>query len=188
MKQGEKSDDAMREYSEEFKRKLVQRMLLPNGPSANKLSQEMGIGQPTLSRWLREATTLGLVTKRSKRPTPKNRPTVQKRADERGPDEKLRLVLEASSLSDSELGEFLRRHGVHEADLAAWREAALSGLGSGQALQSRSGDAKRVRELEKELRRKDKALAETAALLVLQKKVRAIWGDGDDDTKPGSDE
>jgi hypothetical protein len=49
-------------------------------------------------------------------------------------------------------------------------------------------DARRVRQLEKELRRKDKALAETAALLVLQKKGRAIWGDGDDDTKPGSDD
>jgi transposase len=45
-----------------------------------------------------------------------------------------------------------------------------------------------VRELEKELRRKDRALAETAALLVLQKKVRAIWGDGDDDTKSGSED
>jgi len=64
--------------------------------------------------------------------------------------------------------------GLHEADLAAWREAAISGLGAAQAPQARSGDARRVRELEKELRRKDKALAETAALLVLQKKVRAI--------------
>jgi hypothetical protein len=49
-------------------------------------------------------------------------------------------------------------------------------------------DAKRIRELEAELRRKDKALAETAALLILKKKVLAIWGDGDDDTKPGSDD
>ena len=44
-------------------------------------------------------------------------------------------------------------------------------------------EAKRLRELERELQRKDKALAETAALLVLQKKVQAIWGDGDDDTE-----
>jgi hypothetical protein len=56
------------------------------------------------------------------------------------------------------------------------------------AASTRSNDARRIREFEKELRRKDKALAETAALLVLQKKVRAIWGDGDDDTKPGNDE
>jgi transposase-like protein len=177
----------VREYSEAFKRKLVQRMLLPHGPSANKLSEEVGIGQPTLSRWLREATTLEPVTKRSKHPAPKNRSIEQKRPEDRSPDEKLRLVLESSALPEAALGEFLRRHGLHEADLAAWREAALTGLGA-QSAPSRSGEAKRVRELEKELRRKDKALAETAALLVLQKKVRAIWGDGDDDTKPGSDE
>lgn len=178
----------MQEYSEAFKRKLVQRMLLPNGPSANRLSQEVGINQPTLSRWLREATTLAPVSKRRRPPAPKNHAIEQKRPDDRSPDEKLRLVLEASALSEADLGEFLRRHGLHEADLAAWRETALSALSGSPAVAPRAGEAKRVRELEKELRRKDKALAETAALLVLQKKVRAIWGDGDEDTKPGSDE
>jgi transposase len=178
----------VQEYSEAFKRKLVQRMLMPNGPSANKLSQEMGLNQPTVSRWLREATTLESVTKRRKHPTSTNRPREHKRPEDRSADEKLRLVLESSALSEAGLGEFLRRHGLHEADLAAWREAALSGLSGSQSVPSRTGEAKRVRELEKELRRKDKALAETAALLVLQKKVRAIWGDGDDDIKAGSDE
>lgn len=52
----------------------------------------------------------------------------------------------------------------------------------------KSVESRRVRELERELRRKDKALAEAAALLVLQKKVQALWGDGDDDTKKESDE
>jgi hypothetical protein len=113
---------------------------------------------------------------------------VQRRPEERSAEEKFRLVLESGALTDAELGEFLRRHGIHEADLAAWREAALGGLGVQPGASTRSSDARRVRELEKELRRKDKALAETAALLVLQKKVRAIWGDEDDDTKPGNDE
>lgn len=163
-------------------------MLLPSGPSANKLSREVGIGQPTLSRWLREATTLQSVTKRLKPSKPPTTTPTQRQPEARGPEEKLRLVLEAGGLADAELGEFLRRHGIHEADLAAWREAALGGLGVQPAASARSNDARRVRELEKELRRKDKALAETAALLVLQKKARAIWGDGDDDTKPGNDE
>lgn len=178
----------MKEYSEAFKQKLVQRMLMPNGPSANKLSQEVGINQPTLSRWLREATTLAPVTKQRKRPSPKNPPTQRTRPEDRSADEKLRLVLEASAVPEADLGEFLRRHGLHEADLAAWRQAALGALSGSQSAQPRAGEAKRVRELEKELRRKDKALAETAALLVLQKKVRAIWGDADDDTKQGNDE
>lgn len=178
----------MKTYSEAFKNKLVQRMLLPGGPSANKLSLEVGIGQPTLSRWLREATTLAPVTKRRKRP-PQSQPEPKpQRPEDRTAQEKLKLVLEASALSDADLGAFLRRHGIHEADLEAWREAALGALNGPASSSARSGDARRVRELEKELRRKDKALAETAALLVLQKKVRAIWGDADDDTKPGSDD
>ena len=64
--------------------------------------------------------------------------------------------------------------------MAQWRAAALEGLGPAR---SKRSEQRRVQELEKELRRKDKALAEAAALLVLQKKVRAIWGDGDDDTE-----
>jgi len=179
----------VKEYSEAFKSKLVQRMLMPGGLSANALSQEVGINQPTLSRWLREATTLGHVTKkRRKQAVPPIRLAEQKRPEDRSADEKLRLVLEASALDEGGLGEFLRRHGIHEADLTNWRQAALLGLTAPQSVQARSGDTKRVRELEKELRRKDKALAETAALLVLQNKVRAIWGDGDDDTRPGNDE
>jgi transposase len=178
----------VREYSEAFKGKVIQRLLMPNGPSANQLSQEVGVAQSTLSRWLRDATTLEPVTKRRKPLAPKNRPVEQKRPEDRSASEKLHLVLEASALSEADMGEFLRRHGLHEADLAAWREVALSALSGSPAVQPRAGEAKRVRELEKELRRKDKALAETAALLVLQKKVRAIWGDGDEDTKPGSDE
>ena len=42
---------------------------------------------------------------------------------------------------------------------------------------SQKDDQKRIKHLERELKRKEKALAEVAALLVLQKKVQAIWGD-----------
>jgi transposase len=163
-------------------------MLMPAGPSATRLSQEVGVGQQTLSRWLREATTLDPVTKRQKDPRQAGAAPEQARPEDRTAEEKLRLVLEAGQLNEAELGEFLRRHGIHEANLAAWRDAAIGGLSATQRAPARSTDARRVRELEKELRRKDKALAETAALLVLQKKVHAIWGDEDDDTKPGNDD
>jgi transposase-like protein len=185
----------VREYSEAFKSKMVQRMMMPGGPSANALSHEVGVNQPTLSRWLRAATTLPPVKKKRLKPAQVTRTAAPstsseaKRPEDRSPEDKFRIVLEGSSLSESALGEYLRRHGIHEADLAGWREAMVSSLGSGiQAPPAKPGEARRVRELEKELRRKDKALAETAALLVLQKKVRAIWGDGDDDTKPGNDD
>lgn len=93
----------------------------------------------------------------------------------------------ASGLPPEELGAFLRREGVHEAEVEQWRAAILEALEGGVAKGSGRGvDGKRIKELERELRRKDKALAETAALLVLQKKVREIWGDGDDGTDEGN--
>ena len=111
-----------------------------------------------------------------------------KRPQDWPPQEKLEVVLEAASLSEEDLGEFLRRKGLHQAQLDEWRErmtkGALEELGSRRRSRKASPEAKRIRELEKELRRKDKALAETAALLVLKKKVDAIWGDVDDDTDP----
>jgi hypothetical protein len=96
------------------------------------------------------------------------------------------VLAEADGLSNDELGELLRREGLHEADLAEWRRATLAALGSVEKTPSGS-QARRVRELEKELRRKDRALAETAALLVLQKKAQELWGDEDDDTKKETD-
>jgi hypothetical protein len=77
-----------------------------------------------------------------------------------------------------------------EADVVRWRQevdaAALAAL-SGR--RQRTSEQKRIRSLEAELRRKERALAEAAALLVLAKKARALWGDNEDsDTNETSDE
>ena len=155
---------------------MVQKMTGPGAQSAVALSGAAGVPQPTLSRWLREAGSVsGMKTKRP--------PSAKPHSKSRSPQDKLRLIIEAAALSGDELSEFLRREAIHEADLTRWRESSLEGL-SGKVTVAATADAtdKRVRNLEKELRRKDKALAETAALLVLQKKVQEIWGDGGDDT------
>lgn len=174
----------MQEYSEKFKRKMVQRMSGPTPTSATALSKEVGVAQATLSRWLVAAGTIGGMSKKKDLITSDVRP---RRAEDRSPEEKLRLVTEAASLSENELGAFLRRHGLHDADLDSWRESMLGALRPTNK-HVKSIEGRRVRELEKELHRKDRALAEAAALLVLQKKVRALWGDEDDDTKKESDE
>jgi hypothetical protein len=106
--------------------------------------------------------------------------------------EKLRVVIEARGLSETDLGALLRREGLHESDLTAWQAAAEAALSPGRrappaAEQERERrDQRRIHELERELRRKEAALAETAALLVLKKKVQEIWGDEDDITDPRS--
>ncbi len=107
--------------------------------------------------------------------------------------EKLRVVQEASQLESDELGGLLRREGLHETQLKEWVEAvnvaALASLAPAKRSRSkRTPEQKRIDELEKELTRKEKALAEVTAILVLKKKVQEIWGDGDDytDTRRGT--
>jgi transposase-like protein len=84
----------------------------------------------------------------------------------------------------------LRSKGLHETHLQQWRLQMLNGLGKQPNFKKPKtsvADAKQIRDLEKELRRKDKALAETAALIVLKKKVQEIWGDEGDNTTGKND-
>jgi transposase len=169
------------EYSTEFKRAMVKKLAAPGGRSATALAKETGVSQVTLSRWLREAGKLvGMDEDKSK---DAREPVRQRRPEDWSAEEKLRAVIDAASLSDAELGGFLRRKGLHEAQLTQWREAAVAALGS-PTVKGTKAETKRIRELERELLRKDKALAETAALLVLKKKVQALWGEEDDNTDP----
>lgn len=171
-------------YTDTFQRRMIARLSGPNAVSACALARETGVPQSTLSRWLRAAGTVKGMTDPHANDRSSSDPTSLSAAD------KQRLLAEADGLRDQELGEFLRRNGLHASDLEAWRaaiESALDDQGSKpRSDRGRREDANRIRELEKELKRKEKALAEAAALLVLQKKVRAIWGDEDDDTPRGS--
>lgn len=166
----------MGRYSVEFRQAMIQKLLTPGGPSASLLAESSGVSQSTLSRWLREAASVALVAE----DTPSKPPSRKGRRPEDWPaDERLRVVRETAGLEGAELGAYLRREGLHSATVTEWREQALAALGGKRA---RTKQQKRIRELERELSRKDKALAETAALLVLAKKARALWGDEDDDT------
>ena len=159
-------------YSEAFKTRVLRRLVGPQAVSANRLAPEVGVSQVTLSRWLSEARSVEGMT----------RPAKKKWTSA----EKWRVVIAAQGLSETELGALLRREGLHETQLTEWQSAAIAAmvgpLPVGKA--PPSAEAQRIRELERELRRKDAALAETAALLVLKKKVQAIWGDADDTTDP----
>lgn len=165
---------------------MVQRMSAPNAISAMRLSKEAGVSQSQLSRWLREARSVVPMTK-------------ERRSDRvadgtpRTAAEKVRIVMEAAATPPEELGAFLRREGVHEAELEQWRKAATEAataaleVGGAPKPATRGSESKRIKDLERELRRKDKALAEAAALLVLQKKVRALLADADDEPDDGSE-
>jgi transposase len=159
----------MPQYSAAFKNRMLRRLIGPSAMSANALAHEVGVNQPLLSRWLRESRNVeGMSPSKKKKWTGA---------------EKLRVMTAARGLSESDLGALLRHEGVHATELAAWEALAEAALSEGPR-SSLSTDGRRIQVLERELRRKDAALAETAALLVLKKKVQAIWGDEDDRTDP----
>ena len=128
------------------------------------------MSQVTLSRWLAAARSVPVMTTPAKQWTGA---------------QKLRVMMAAHGLSETELGALLRREGLHAAQLEDWRAAAETALEEPSRRRERAvphPDTKRLAEVERELRRKEKALAEAAALLVLKKKVQDIWGDADDST------
>lgn len=182
-------------YSQKFKERMIERMQGPAAVTATDLAEETGVSQSTLSAWLRDAGTLAPMTTPPPRPppagtplptvattTPSPTPPAPRGSRERSPEDKLRLLVLAQPLTGEALGALLRREGVHAAELEAWRLAAfeaLLGRSSGAAATG-SADRKRIQALERELERKDKALAEAAALLLLQKKLRVyLEGEGE---------
>lgn len=170
-------------FSEGFKANALRRLVGPDAIPATRLAIELGVWRSTLSRWLRAARTVPAmggsdnVTRGGKSPR------------EWSPEEKLGVVVESLGLSEEQLGEFLRRKGLHRAQLDEWRTLARQALAEsakGHGPRKPTAEDKRIRALEKELQRKDKALAEVTALLVLKKKLEEIWGDEDESTPPRS--
>lgn len=155
-------------FSVAFKQKMVQRLTGNNAVSASQLARQTGVRQQNLSRWLQEARSLPIMAD-------KPNPVVREWTVER----KARVLAEASHLDGEALGAYLEREGVKLAEYEQWRIALDEG---GRASAATN---KRIRQLERELARKEKALAEAAALLVLKKKVETLYQqeeDEDDDT------
>jgi transposase len=160
----------MSNYSDTLKEAMVLKLISPGAPSATSLAQEVGIHQSTLSRWVREYVKVGKEGGVMK----------ARRPQDWTAEEKLNAVLKYEKLEEEQRGKYLREKGLHSAHIGRWKQELIEGLKSSKSGKKDPRD-KRIKELERELMRKDKALAETAALLVLKKKAQAIWGDREDE-------
>ena len=156
-------------YSLAFKQKMVERLTGKHAINSSQLAREIGVRQQNLSRWLHEARSLPPVASN----TPKARIwTVEQKAQ---------ALAAASKLSGEQLTSYLEREGITLADFERWR-IALEEDGGGSA-----ATLKRIRKLERELARKEKALAEAAVLLVLKKTIDNYYKEEDDDTDEPSE-
>ena len=167
----------MVEYTSEFKRLVIYKLLSEPSRSIRELAREVGVSRSTLWDWKREVCRVAGTMVDSENKADGGR-------RERSAKERLRLAMEADGLSEEELGAFLRREGLEEEELRQWQDSMLWAV---QSRSQRMAERRQVRTLERRLRRTEKELKEAKALLELQKKVQAIWGDGDDDTGPKND-
>ncbi|MEA3291361.1 MAG: IS3 family transposase, partial [Pseudomonadota bacterium] len=153
----------MKQYSEEFKSSIIAKLLPPNNVSVPELARDTGIPKDTLYCW------------RLKHRRPTGHGGAEKvPSGNLSSTEKFSIVLETASLNEVELSEYCRRKGLYPEQIGAWRDTCTQANAAASAKVDRARltrQAKQIRQLEVELRRKEKALAEAAALLVLQKKV-----------------
>ena len=161
-------------YSPERRSAVLKRMLPPNNMAIRQLAQEEGISAATLHKWRAQARGKGQLL-----------PDADAGPEGWSSRDKFAAVLETAALNEADMAEYCRKRGLFPAQITAWRVACEQANDWGRASTARLGKAtkeekRRVKDLERELARKDRALAETAALLVLRKKASAIWGDGED--------
>lgn len=162
----------MAAYSKEFKDEVIKEMLPPHNTPVKELVAKYGIHEQTLYKWKKKAKQGGAVMQKSKSSTEKYSRETQ-----------LQIIIETGSMNQQELSEYCRKKGLYVEEIESWKAAFINGSSNVESeLKSelKSKEAK-LAKTQKDLDRKDKALAEAAALLVLQKKMRAIWNSDEED-------
>ena len=160
--------ETMKKIPEERKEAILAKLSGPDRKPVAVVAAEEGVSTATLYNWRKQARREGRLL-----PDHDNSPEGWSAQD------KFNAVLETAALSEAERSEYCRRHGLYPEQIRRWRETCAQ-ANNYEASRSRElqrqqrEERRRVRRLEGELRRKDQALAEAAALLVLQKKVEAI--------------
>lgn len=159
----------MAKYSPEFQESAVRQLMPPLLRSVAQVSRDTGVSEPTLYAWKKRFQSQGAVL-----------PVRATQSEGWDAKAKLAAIIQTAAMNEAERSAWCREHGLYSQQLDAWK-SAFEGMDDsptirrGELAQAR----KDKRDLQKELHRKDKALAETAALLALSKKARAIWGDED---------
>ena len=169
----EKKKEVSQQRSEEFRRAAVEKFQNRGSRSVEEVGRVLGVSSWSLYQWSKRYGKTD-VMKHHRRP------------GDRSVQEKLKAVIEFEGLEVEKQGEYLRREGLYSEHIAGWKKSMEVGLesgGGGLTAANRSewaADKKKIKELERDLSRKEKALAETTALLVLKKKADLIWGSGEE--------
>lgn len=161
-------------YSEERKAAVLNKLLPPQNRTVVSVAAEEGISDVTLYSWLKQCRQQGV-------PVPGNRGA----GDDWSPEAKLAVVIETAPMSEAELSAYCREKGLFPEQVQRWKVGCLQGAGMQEdrdkAIHKQQREAlKTIKKLKAEVRRKDRVVAETTSLLVLSKKLEALYGETPD--------
>ena len=163
----------MAPYSQEFKVQSVEKALSRRtDQTLDTIADDLRIGYSTLQRWIQLA-------KKNKLEKPETSMSKEKSPQNWTKSQRLEAIMDCYSLNDEQLSSYCRKNGIYPHHVKEWKLDFVSENQITEAV-SRQEQKKLKQEnkrLQKELNRKDRALSETAALLVLSKKCQAIWGE-----------
>lgn len=159
----------MKRYSPERKAAVLAKLLPPYNMTVTALAQQEGISEATLYNWRTQAKLEG-----------KPVPGANKTTDLWSTEARFAVIVETATLSEAELSEYCRRKGLYPEQITQWKQAFLQ-TPQADTRQLQKQAQKKIKGLERELARKEKALAEAAALLVLRKKLNHYYGVEDED-------
>jgi transposase len=160
-------------YPANIKASVLAKALAPNAPSRVELARECNIPYQTLYMW-----TAGMLNKKSI-----NRANESQRPQDKSAQDKLQAVIETMDKTETEKSAYCRQHGMHINQLESWKKQILDSLGISTTKKDKAEHLKiksEIKQLKNDLHRKDKALAEVSALLILKKKADLLWGDNED--------
>ncbi|GAB4224463.1 MAG: hypothetical protein Tsb005_21590 [Gammaproteobacteria bacterium] len=160
----------MQRKSETVKQAIIQKALSRKDQSLQEIAAENNVGYSTLQRWLKQAKTKSY----------KNPATIGKFSKPLTQVQKIQVLLETANLDELSIGAYCRERGLYRHHIEEWKKSVMTEP-HGQKQQQQDQLLKKLqaenKQLKKDLRRKEKALAESAALLILKKKADLLWGD-----------
>lgn len=159
-----------RRFTKEFKEAVVKKMLLRGSQTVTEFCEKNNLALSSVTRWQSECA---------------NVPTMnhKKNKSKYSADQILKIIAETYSLDEEQLGLYLRKNGLHTTQLNEWRTTFLTSINQPKIKPNKKDHRDlKIIALEKNLRKKDSALAEVSALLILQKKANLLWPDPDEES------
>lgn len=164
----------MSKLSTEAKQAIVEKVLARDGRTVKEIAEAHNIGYSTLSKWVRKSLSGVIIN--PKKPVKNNQALSL--------PERFQHLMATASLDDTAIGIYCREKGLYAVQLTQWKEAFMTQQPV-MKKQDNHSELKALRienkQLKQDMRRKNSALAEVTALLILKKKASLIWGEAEDD-------